>query len=58
MLQVSHMSSEECRRRAEEALTLAAQAEDAWEREQFQRIISQWRSLAVHKRCKETNGTP
>jgi len=58
MLQHICMTSEECRRRAEDALTLAAQAEDTWEREQFQRIITQWQCLAVHKRCKETNGTP
>jgi hypothetical protein len=58
MLQITHMTSEECRRRAEEASTLAVQAEDTWEREKFLGIISQWQCLAVHKRCKETNGTP
>ena len=58
MLQPTHMTSEECGRRAEEALTLAAQAEDTWERDQFRRIITQWQCLAAYKRCKETNGTP
>jgi hypothetical protein len=58
MLQPTHTTSEECRRRAEEALALAAQTRDDWERELFQRITTQWQCLAVHKRCKETNGTP
>jgi hypothetical protein len=58
MLQPTHMTSEECRRHAEEALTLAAQAEDTWEREKLQGIITQWQCVAVYKRCKETNGTP
>ena len=38
-----------CRHRAEEALTLAAQTQDDWERELFQRIADQWAVLAVHK---------
>ena len=40
MLQPTHATSEECRRRAEEALTLAAQTRDDWERELFQRITT------------------
>jgi hypothetical protein len=47
------MASDECRRRAEEAETLAAQTQDDWERELFQRITTQWVALAVHKKGKE-----
>jgi hypothetical protein len=49
------LTSEECRRRAEEAQTLAAQTQDDWERELFQRITTQWHVLAVHKKGKEEN---
>jgi hypothetical protein len=44
-----------CRHRAEEALTLAAQTQDDWERELFQRIATQWQCLVVHKKGKEEN---
>jgi hypothetical protein len=47
------VASDECRHRAEEALTLAAQTQDDWERELFQRIATQWRCLVVHKKGKE-----
>jgi hypothetical protein len=47
------MTSDECRQRAEEAQTLAAQTQDDWERELFQRIATQWHVLAIHKKGKE-----
>jgi hypothetical protein len=47
------MASDECRHRAEEAQTLAAQTHDDWERELFQRIATQWVVLAVHKKGME-----
>ena len=53
MLRRPSMTSDECRRRAEEAQTLAAQTQDDWERELFQRIITQWHVLALHKKGKE-----
>jgi hypothetical protein len=49
------MASDECRHRAEEAQTLAAQTHDDWERELFQRIATQWHVLGIHKRRKEEN---
>ena len=49
MLRRPFITSDECRRRAEEAQTLAAQTQDDWERELFQRIITQWVALAIHK---------
>ena len=55
MLRRATITSEECRRRAEEAQTLAAQTQDDWERELFQRITTQWHVLAVHKKGKEEN---
>jgi hypothetical protein len=55
MLRHPSMASDECRHRAEEALTLAAQTQDDWERELFQRIATQWVVLAVHKEGKEGN---
>jgi hypothetical protein len=53
MLRRPSMTSDECRRRAEEAQTLAAQIQDDWERELFQRITLQWHTLAVYKKGKE-----
>ena len=53
MLPHRSMASEECRHRAEEALTLAAQTQDDWERELFQRIATQWVALAVHEEGME-----
>ena len=47
------IASDECRHRAEEAQTLAAQTQDDWERELFHRIATQWRCLVVHKKGKE-----
>jgi hypothetical protein len=47
------ITSDECRRRAEEAQTLAAQTLDDWERELFQGITTQWVALAVHKKGME-----
>ena len=44
--------------RAEEAQTLAAQTQDDWERELFERITIQWQALAVHKKGKEEKRTP
>ena len=58
MLRRPPMTSDECRHRAQEALTLAAQTQDDWERELFQRIATQWVVLAVHKEGKEENRTP
>jgi hypothetical protein len=58
MLRRPPMASDECRHRAEEALTLAAQTQDDWERELFQHIATQWVVLAVHKEGKEENRTP
>ena len=52
------ITSDECRRRAEEAQTLAAQTKDDWERELFQRITTQWVALAVHKKGMEEKRTP
>jgi hypothetical protein len=51
MLQRPSMTSDECRRRAEEAQTLAAQTLDDWEKELLHRIITQWQ--AIHKKGKE-----
>jgi hypothetical protein len=53
MLPRPSMASDECRRRAEEAQTLAAQTQDDWERELFQRIATQWQCWVVHKKGKE-----
>jgi hypothetical protein len=53
MLRPPSITSDECRRRAEEAQTLAAQTQDDWERELFQRITTQWQVLAIHKKSKE-----
>ena len=50
MLRRATVTSEECRRRAEEAQTLAAQTQDDWERELFKRITTQWHVLAVRKK--------
>jgi hypothetical protein len=58
MLRRPSMTSDECRRRAEEAQTLAAQTQDDWERELFQRIATQWQVLAIHKKGKENNAVP
>jgi hypothetical protein len=58
MLRRPSMASDECRQWAEEAQTLAAQTQDDWERELFQRIATQWVALAVHKKGKEENRTP
>ena len=58
MLRLPSMASDECRHRAEEALTLAAQTQDDWEWELFQRIATQWVVLAVHEEGKEENRTP
>jgi hypothetical protein len=58
MLRRPSMTSDECRRRAEEAQTLAAQTQDDWERELFHRITTQWHVLAIHKRGKEGKLTP
>ena len=53
MLRRPSLTSDECRRRAEEAQTLAAQTQDDWERELFQRIITQWHVSALHEKGKE-----
>ena len=53
MLRRPPMASDECRHRAEEAQTLAAQTHDDWERELFQRIATQWVVLAIHKKGME-----
>ena len=53
MLRPPCMASDECRHRAEEALALAAQTHDDWERELFQRIATQWVVLAVHEEGME-----
>jgi len=53
MLRYPFVTSDECRRRAEEAQTLAAQTQDDWERELFQCITAQWHVLAVHRKSKE-----
>ena len=53
MLRRPSMTSDECRRRAEGAQTLAAQTQDDWGRELFQRITTQWHVLALHKKGKE-----
>ena len=53
MLRCPSMASDECRHRAEEAQTLAAQTHDDWERELFQRIATQWVVLAIHKKGTE-----
>ena len=58
MLRRPSMTSDECRRRAEEAQTLAAQTQDDWERELVQRITLQWHVLAIHKQGKEEKRTP
>ena len=55
MLRRPSITSDECRSRAEEAQTLAAQTQDDWERELFQRIATQWQCLVVHKKGKEEN---
>ena len=55
MLRRPSMAPDEFRHRAEEALTLAAQTQDDWERELFQRIATQWQCLVVHKKAKEEN---
>jgi hypothetical protein len=57
MLRRPSMPSDECRRQAEEALTLAAQTQDDFERELFQRIATQWQCLVVHKKGKEGERT-
>jgi hypothetical protein len=46
-------TSDECKRRAEEAKALAAQTRDLWERETLLRIATQWQLLAGHKAVKE-----
>jgi hypothetical protein len=51
MLRRRPMASDECRHRAEEALTLAVQTQDDWEL--VQRIATQWHVLTVHKKGKE-----
>ena len=53
MLRRRPMASDECRHRAEEALTLAVQTQDDWELELLQRVATQWHVLAVHKKGKE-----
>jgi hypothetical protein len=53
MLRRPSMASDECRHRTEEAQTLAAQTQDDWERELFQRIATQWHVLAIHKKSME-----
>jgi hypothetical protein len=58
MLRRPSVASDECRHWAEEAQTLAAQTQDDWERELFQRIATQWVALAVHEKGKEGNRTP
>jgi phosphodiesterase/alkaline phosphatase D-like protein len=57
MLRRPSMTSDECRRRAEEAQTLAAQTQHDWERELLQRITTQWVVLAVHKKGMEGERT-
>ena len=56
MLRRPSMASDECRQWAEEAQTLAAQTQDDWERELFQRIATQWVALAVHEEGMEGKG--
>ena len=51
MLRRPPTASDECRHRAEGALTLAVQTQDDWEL--VQRIATQWHVLAVHKKGKE-----
>ena len=46
------ITSRECRRRADEAQTLAAKTQDDWERELLQRITTQWDLLAAIRRAK------
>jgi hypothetical protein len=53
MEQRRSITSRECRRRADEAQTLAAQTQDDWERELLQRITTQWDLLAAIRKAKK-----